>query len=214
MFPHRHRAELTDPLTLPSLPKSDWDGRIAFLDRDGVLNRGSSEYVNSVEELVVLPRAAESVGRLRRVGHRICIVTNQSPIGRGWWDHERLATIHDALAKRLLEDDEDAHLDLILYSPYAPWDGSHARKGAPGMLEVGRQLLDAAESGTNLSVEDIAYEETWDSRSTADRDSRSVMVGDRLPDVEAGLAFGIRTIRCDPRFGLASVIDEIVPNPD
>ena len=85
--PHRDSAGLTDALELDALPGGiEWDGRIAYLDRDGVLNIGSEEYVNSPAEVVLLPDAGSSVGRLRRAGYRIVIVTNQSPVGRGHWD--------------------------------------------------------------------------------------------------------------------------------
>ena len=53
------------------------DAPIAFLDRDGVLNRGKPGYVNAPEEVVVLPGAASVVGDLNRAGYLVCEVTNQ-----------------------------------------------------------------------------------------------------------------------------------------
>ncbi len=98
MLPGRHGAELFDELALSELPiEGDWDGSIAYLDRDGVINIGSPNYINTVDELVVLPNAAKSIAELRRNGFRVCVVTNQSPIGRGLWNHRRLAMIHDEL---------------------------------------------------------------------------------------------------------------------
>ena len=67
LAPHRDTAGLTDSLELEALPDGiEWDGRIAYLDRDGVLNIGSENYVNSPAEVVFLPDAGTSVGRLRR----------------------------------------------------------------------------------------------------------------------------------------------------
>ena len=131
--PFRHRSKLNSKIILPPLPTL-WMGKIAYLDRDGVINYGSENYINSVEELVLFPEIGQSIGKLRREGFRICVVTNQSPIGRELWTHENLAEIHDHLSESLLEQDSDAFLDLILYSPYAPWEGSWARKPNPGML--------------------------------------------------------------------------------
>ena len=96
--PHRHRCSLEEPLRLPNLPGiTNWSGKIAYLDRDGVLNRWREGYVNSVNELKLLDGAGKAVGLLRRNGFRICIVTNQSPVGRGIWGHEALSLIHDSL---------------------------------------------------------------------------------------------------------------------
>ena len=56
--PHRESADLTSPLELLDLPNGeDWDGRIAYLDRDGVINVGSENYVNSRAEVELLPNA-------------------------------------------------------------------------------------------------------------------------------------------------------------
>ena len=141
--PHRHRSSLEDPLRLSDLPGiTDWSGKIAYLDRDGVLNKWREGYVNSPEELEMLDGAGSAVGLLRRNGFRVCIVTNQSPVGRGLWGHDVLSQIHDSLQEQLLNEDKDAEIDLILYSPYSPDQGAWARKPRPGMLEAGRQLIE------------------------------------------------------------------------
>ena len=128
LAPHRESAELTDPLELVELPGGqNWDGKIAYLDRDGVINVGSENYVNSPAEVELLPNAGLAIGNLRRAGYRIVVVTNQSPIGRGNWDSDNLDDIHSELMNRLLIEDPDALLDLILFSPYAHWVGEWAR---------------------------------------------------------------------------------------
>ena len=141
LIPVRDGAESLDaPLDLFPLPNGTWNGKIAYLDRDGVLNVGSEDYINSPDELVVFPNTADAVAALRESGFRICVVTNQSPIGRGLWSHENLHNIHNKLREILISENSNAHLDLILYSPYAPWEGAWARKPNPGMLETGRQI--------------------------------------------------------------------------
>ena len=80
LVPHRESAELTDSLDLISLPNNkNWDGKIAYLDRDGVINIGSEHYVNSPSEVELLPGAGLAIGKLRRAGYRVVVVTNQSP---------------------------------------------------------------------------------------------------------------------------------------
>ena len=207
LAPHRDSAALDEALVLAELPRGVvWDGRIAYLDRDGVLNVGSENYVNSPDEVVLLPGAAESVGRLRRAGFRVVVVTNQSPVGRGLWDSTNLATIHTRLREMLLAGDSEAHLDLILYSPYAPWEGAWARKPNPGMLEAGRQLIEAASNGLENRVS-LYFDEDWVDRPD---ESGSVMVGDRGVDMAAALAFGVQGLRCDPEIGLSGVVDSIL----
>ena len=111
--------ELISPLQLPELPNGlSWDGRIAFLDRDGVLIIGSEKYVNNVDEVVLLPDSAVSVGNLRRAGFRICVVTNQSPVGRGLWSQRNLSRIHKQMCRLLLEQDSDC----LLYTSPSPRD--------------------------------------------------------------------------------------------
>jgi D-glycero-D-manno-heptose 1,7-bisphosphate phosphatase len=210
VLPHRHLAKLTQLCELPPLPDdADWNGLdIAYLDRDGVLNIGSENYINSPEELIVLDNAAESVATIRAAGFRICIVTNQSPVGRGHWDHEKLAEINSALQSELLSQHPDAHLDLILYSPYAPWENAWSRKGRPGMLQVGRQILTATNKGIVLTEFDYgpAY--------TPVDEGNSFMVGDMDADMNAGLSFGIRTFRCNPDVGLYDVLSRVLSFSD
>ena len=60
LIPKRDGAEIDSPLDLLPLPNNGvWNGKIAYLDRDGVLNIGSANYINSPEELVVFPNTAD-----------------------------------------------------------------------------------------------------------------------------------------------------------
>ena len=102
--PHRDGAALTDKLLLEKLPSGiSWSGKIAYLDRDGVINLGSENYVNSPDEVVILPDAAQCIGQLRRAGFRIVVVTNQSPVGRGHWDANNLHQIHKKIRIKSIE---------------------------------------------------------------------------------------------------------------
>ena len=209
MFPPmRDRESLYSPLELHTLPiKGQWQGKIAYLDRDGVIIRGFENYVNSPDEVEVLAGAPQAIGDLRRDGFRICIVTNQSPVGRGIWSRENLANIHDRVRSEIISVDPDAILDLTLHSPYAPWHNSWARKPNPGMLEAGRQIIEAAESRILLSEGDIKFGDEWKNRPS---EVNSVMVGDRNVVMEAAKSFGVRSFKCDPDKGLNEVISEIL----
>lgn len=176
------------------------------MDRDGVINVGSENYINNPDEVELLPDSPKSVGTIRRLGYRVCVVTNQSPIGRGLWTSQNLANIHKRLQEMLLEEDSDAHLDLILHSPYAPWEGAWARKPFPGMLEAGRQLIDYASVDSNLSGIEILFGDDWIDRPD---DSSSFMVGDRQVDIIAATRYGIKSYLCNPQEGISGVLEEI-----
>ena len=207
--PFRHGSLLESPLTLSKLPSvSNWDGKIAYLDRDGVLNKWSDNYVNTPAEVHLLPGSGKAVGDLRRGGYRTCVVTNQSPVGRGMWSHSRLEKIHDRLQKLLLLEDKDATLDLILYSPYAPWENSWSRKPNPGMLEASRQLIENA-SDDSKNGNPLLFGNDWGDRPS---EGQSVLVGDQDSDIHAANSFGVRALKCSTNGGINEVIGKIISN--
>jgi len=210
LLPYRHRANLFDKLQLSPFPENRiWNGSIIYLDRDGVLNIGSENYINNPEELIILPGVADSIARLKKNGFRICIVTNQSPINRGFWSHDMLESIHEKLIDELKIKNKQAVLDLILYSPYAPFEDSIARKPSSGMLMAGNLIINHSERGEPP----IDYNEL-DNHDLFDEGEMSAMVGDRLVDIQAGNAHGVRTFLVNPDLGLPQVIDRILDKND
>tara|TARA_B100000579_G_scaffold358214_1_gene314508 strand:- start:17529 stop:18170 length:642 start_codon:yes stop_codon:yes gene_type:complete len=205
--PYRHRSPLEEPLSLDNLPGDiDWEGRIAYLDRDGVINRWKENYVNSLGDVEILAGSGKAIASLRRIGFRICVVTNQSPIGRGLWGHEVLEQINDRIQELLLDEDGEAELDLILYSPYAPSEGSWSRKPNPGMLEAGRQLIENAHRFPG-EHNVLSYGEEWVDRPS---ESTSFLIGDRESDILAAERFGVKGILCDPDSGISDVIHRVL----
>ena len=85
----------------------NWNGAIAYLDRDGVLNYGRPNYINSPEELDIIDGVKESIQSLRKLGYKIVIVTNQSAIMRGLWDEKQLKLIHQKLIEEI------GHVDVL-----------------------------------------------------------------------------------------------------
>ena len=213
LLPFRHKSDLSEKLNLIPFPNNiAWNGSIIYLDRDGVLNIGSENYINSPEELQLLPNVGDCLVRLRNEGYRLCLVTNQSPINRGLWDHEMLEKIHDKLILDLKEQNQEAYLDLILYSPYTPYEDSISRKPYPGMLWAGNVIINASELGLSPyippnmvnNLASILYSEGVN----------SAMVGDRIVDYKAGKAYGIRSFLVDADIGLSQVIDRILDKND
>ena len=211
LLPSRHKSELWDKLDLNPFPNNvSWNGSIIYLDRDGVLNIGSENYINSPEELELLAGVPDSLAKLRGVGFRLCLVTNQSPINRGLWSHDMLEKIHDKMIAELLNINKEANIDLILYSPYAPYENSISRKPGPGMLRAGNIILNSAELGLNLpsNVDELKPSLLFN------EGEMSAMVGDRIVDYRAGKSHGIRTYLVDPNIGLTQVIDRLLDKTD
>lgn len=200
-LPGRHKCAIDSPV--PDL--GGWDGSIAYLDRDGVLNVGREDYVKSVEEVVMLPGAGNAVAALREAGYRIVIVTNQSPVNRGTFSHQDLEQINQAVLDGLLAENSDAYIDLVLYSPYAPWEQSPVRKPGAGMLQVGRQLLSKLE---------IEVKHHSGQLSVRHDEGRSFMAGDRDADMGAAYQHGVRGFRVDPDVGLVGIIDRLLNDDD
>ncbi len=191
---------------------------LVFLDRDGVLNLGRQGYVNSPEELELLPGAAEGVGALRRAGYLICVVTNQSAISRGKWDHHRLTEIHTTLLDALKFNDPDASIDLIITCPHKYEDGCQCRKPMPGMLLLGRSLLrDTAtpflKHGSHIH-EIPHFDVDWWGEKPVAAHPLDAMVGDRRSDMGAGWSQGLRLFRVNQYRGLTDAVERILDESD
>ncbi len=98
---------------------------LVLLDRDGVLNQDRADHVKNPDELAMIPGAAAAVARLKRAGHRVVVVTNQSCVGRGLVAPDMLAEIHRHLRRRLAE--AGAVLDDVLVCCDPPWQPSQRR---------------------------------------------------------------------------------------
>ncbi len=107
--------------------------KLIILDRDGVINEDSDDYIKSPEEFVPLPGSLEAIARLKRAGWTVAVATNQSGIGRGYYDEATLAAMHEKLARLLAA--EGGSVDYIAWCPHTPDDGCDCRKPATGLYE-------------------------------------------------------------------------------
>ncbi len=106
--------------------------RFVLLDRDGTINEEVG-YVLDPSELRLIPGAADAIRELSELGLGLVVVTNQSPVGRGWITEERLGEIHAHLRALLAE--EGVHLDAIEHCPHVPGAGCPCRKPATAMVD-------------------------------------------------------------------------------
>lgn len=141
--------------------------KLLILDRDGVINQDSDDYVKSAAEWIPLPGSLAAIARANRAGYTVVVATNQSGIGRGLFDLAALEAMHkkmqDALAPL------GGTVDRIFYCPHRPDAGCDCRKPRTGLLD-----RIAAHYGVDLDG--------------------VPMIGDSRKDLEAARAVGARPI--------------------
>ncbi|MFD1382952.1 D-glycero-beta-D-manno-heptose 1,7-bisphosphate 7-phosphatase [Rhodanobacter aciditrophus] len=138
---------------------------VILLDRDGVINQDSKEYVKSVDEWIPLPGSIKSIAALSKAGFKIFVVTNQSGIARGYYDEVTLGHMHKKMTD--LVEAEGGVIDGIEYCPHGPDDACDCRKPKSGMIERIEAKL-----GVDFTQ------------------SPAIMVGDSLRDLQAGINRG------------------------
>jgi D-glycero-D-manno-heptose 1,7-bisphosphate phosphatase len=106
--------------------------KIVILDRDGVINEDSDEFIKSVAEWKAIPGSLEAIARLCQAGYRVFIASNQSGLGRGLFDYDAFAAMNDRLQKLLAE--VGGRIDGIEFAPDHPDQPTDKRKPNPGML--------------------------------------------------------------------------------
>jgi len=111
-----------------------------FLDRDGVINADSPEYIKSWSEFEFLPGSLSALQRLTENGFATVIITNQSVINRKMVSLETLEEMHETL--RLAAQSNGGIIDGIFYCPHTPEDGCSCRKPRPGLIYQARDALD------------------------------------------------------------------------
>lgn len=141
--------------------------RLVVLDRDGVINEDSPDYIRSPEDFKPIDGSLEAIGRFTQAGLLVAVATNQSGLSRGLFDMDALNRIHALLCSRAAA--LGGRIDLIAFCPHGPDDGCHCRKPGPGLLESLTGRLSVPPHGT-------------------------VMIGDSLRDLLAAKEVGARPI--------------------
>jgi D-glycero-D-manno-heptose 1,7-bisphosphate phosphatase len=143
-----------------------------FLDRDGVINL-YHPYICSQETFHFQEGIFELCRDAQRLGYLVLVVTNQSGIARGYYSESQFLALTDWMVRKF--DEEQIRIDRVYYAPYHPTEGigpyrldSSDRKPKPGMLLRARDDF-------NLDF------------------TSSVLIGDRLHDIQAAEAAGVGT---------------------
>jgi D-glycero-D-manno-heptose 1,7-bisphosphate phosphatase len=113
--------------------------KLIILDRDGVINEDSEEYIKSPEEFIPIPGSLEAIARLKQAGYTVVVATNQSGIARKLFDIGTLNAIHAKLQRELARF--GVAVDAIFFCPHGPDDHCACRKPKPGLLQdIGARL--------------------------------------------------------------------------
>lgn len=106
--------------------------KLVILDRDGVINYDSDQFVKSPEEWKPIPGSLEAIARLTHSGYRVVVCSNQSGVGRGLLDMATLNAINDKMYKALAP--LGGRIDAVFYCPHAAEANCACRKPKPGMF--------------------------------------------------------------------------------
>ena len=144
--------------------------KLVILDRDGVINEDSVNFIKTPNEWIPIQDSLESIALLNQSGFKVVIATNQSGIGRGLFDVSTLNLIHEKMFKLLSQ--QGGHIDAILFCPHRAEENCECRKPKPGLMH------------------EIANRYHKD-RATQDLPLNNIpIVGDSLRDLLAGTALG------------------------
>ena len=141
--------------------------KLIILDRDGVINYDSDQFIKSPQEWNPIPGSLEAIASLNQAGFRVVVASNQSGVGRGLFDMATLNAIHARMHKLVAQ--AGGRIDAVFFCPHAADSRCQCRKPKPGLMQ---------EIAARLHV-----------------DLRGVpMVGDALRDIQAAVAVGARPI--------------------
>ena len=107
--------------------------KLVILDRDGVINYDSDQYIKSPEEWRVIPGSLEAIARLSQWGYRVIVATNQSGVGQGLFEMDTLNLIHEKMMRAVAQ--VGGRIDAVFFCPHTNADNCDCRKPKPGLLQ-------------------------------------------------------------------------------
>ena len=141
--------------------------KLIILDRDGVINRDSDQFIKTPEEWSAIPGSLEAIARLCRADYQVVVITNQSGIARGFFTINTLNKIHQKMLEEL--NTVGGGINAIFFCPHLDKDQCSCRKPKPGMfLELADRL--------HCDLSEV------------------YAVGDSVRDLQAALAAGARPV--------------------
>jgi D-glycero-D-manno-heptose 1,7-bisphosphate phosphatase len=143
--------------------------KLIVLDRDGVINYDSEQFIKSPDEWRPIPGSLEAISRLNHAGFRVVVATNQSGLGRGLFDMATLIAINDKMHKALAQI--GGRIDALFYCPHTADSACECRKPKPGMLiEIGNRF------GVELTGVPCVGDSVRDLQAAAAVDAQPILV--------------------------------------
>jgi D-glycero-D-manno-heptose 1,7-bisphosphate phosphatase len=113
--------------------------KLVILDRDGVINVDSEQFIKNPDEWKPIPGSLEAIAKLNHAGYRIVVASNQSGVGRGLFDMGALNAINDKMFRALSQ--VGGRIDAVFYCPHAADSNCGCRKPKAGMLfDIGQRF--------------------------------------------------------------------------
>jgi D-glycero-D-manno-heptose 1,7-bisphosphate phosphatase len=141
--------------------------KVVVLDRDGVINADSPDFIKSPDEWHALPGSLEAIAKLKQAGFEVAIATNQSGVGRGLFSIDTLWDIHRKMLGEILA--AGGYVKRIFFCLHTPEDNCDCRKPKPGLFH---QIAEYFACGFD----------------------HMIMIGDAGRDLQAAESVGVRSI--------------------
>ena len=141
--------------------------KLVILDRDGVINQDSDNFIKSPEEWKPIPGSLEAISRFTQADYRVIVATNQSGVGRGLFDMAALNSIHRKMHDAVFH--AGGRIDAVFFCPHAAESNCSCRKPKTGMFVDISQRFNMALAGVPS-------------------------IGDSLRDMQASSAVGARPV--------------------
>ena len=139
--------------------------KLIILDRDGVINYKSENYIKNSNEWIPIPGSLEAIAYLNKADYQVVVATNQSGVGRGYYSLDTLEAIHKKMQRELAK--VGGCINRIYFCPHTPEMKCNCRKPQPGLLHsIANNFPEAFPNAT--------------------------FVGDSLQDIQAGQAVDCR----------------------
>lgn len=172
-----------------NVPGATQKVRLVILDRDGVINKESRDFIKSADEWVPIEGSIEAIAALSKGGFRVAVASNQSGLARGLFDYGALYAMHEKMRDRVAA--AGGRIDHIVICPHGPDDHCECRKPKAGLL-----LQVAEHFGADL--EGVAF------------------IGDSIRDLQAAVAAGAQPVLVRSGNGeraAAELPDELTDTP-
>lgn len=137
--------------------------KLVILDRDGVINQDSDQFVKTEAEWIAIDGSIEAIANLYKAGFTVVVATNQSGLSRGLFDLDDLEAMHAKMGQ--LVEAAGGELAAVFYCPHGPEDRCNCRKPKAGLIDAIEAEFDTCAQGVPL-------------------------IGDSLRDLQAGISKG------------------------